>query len=136
MYIKPKTYSITYSHKDQRSVNEFSDTNFQASPHSSVLTFSRFPKDEARRRAWVAATKLANFTPSKHSYLCSCHFEARCFDRTGQSVRLRDWAVPTMFNLPPHLTKVRIAVRTTKCFPSMDNLRSTWNKFSRVSVIQ
>ena len=34
MYIKPKTYSITYSHKDQRSVNEFSDTNFQASPLS------------------------------------------------------------------------------------------------------
>ncbi|RXM91655.1 THAP domain-containing protein 2 [Acipenser ruthenus] len=36
--------------------------------------------------------------PTKHSVLCSKHFKAEMFDRTGQTVRLRDHAVPTEFD--------------------------------------
>jgi len=45
------------------------------------------------------------FTPSQRSVVCSDHFEECWFDRTGQNVRLREGAIPTLFKLPPHLIK-------------------------------
>jgi hypothetical protein len=50
--------------------------------------------------------RRVDFVPSKKSVVCSDHFEDKWFDRTGQTVRLREGAVPTIFKLPAHLTKV------------------------------
>ncbi|KAK7476706.1 hypothetical protein BaRGS_00032043 [Batillaria attramentaria] len=69
-------------------------------------SFHRFPKDEARRNQWIVALRRENFKPSEYSRICSDHFEEACFDRTGQTIRLRDTAVPTIFNFPPHTQKV------------------------------
>uniref|UniRef100_A0A8C5N0N1 THAP domain containing 7 n=1 Tax=Leptobrachium leishanense TaxID=445787 RepID=A0A8C5N0N1_9ANUR len=65
---------------------------------------SEFPKEEARRQLWVTAVAHSHvaagseWTPSIHSSLCSQHFQDKQFDRTGQTVRLRDTAVPGIFS--------------------------------------
>jgi hypothetical protein len=71
-----------------------------------MLNFTfRFPKDPERRKAWVTATRLLNWEPSNNSVLCSKHFEERCIDKTSLfSVRLRDHAIPSVFDgFPKHL---------------------------------
>jgi len=57
-------------------------------------------------RQWLINMRRDKFTPVKSSRLCSEHFTEECFDRTGQTVRLRDNAVPTVFQFPEHLIKV------------------------------
>ncbi|MBN3299071.1 THAP2 protein, partial [Amia calva] len=52
------------------------------------------------RAAWIRRVRRVDFVPSLYTFLCSDHFEASCFDRTGQTVRLREDAVPTIFNFP------------------------------------
>ncbi|XP_053308228.1 THAP domain-containing protein 7 isoform X2 [Spea bombifrons] len=75
------------------------------------ITFHRFPKEEGRRQLWVTAVSLSHaatgseWTPSVHSSLCSQHFHDKQFDRTGQTVRLRDTAVPAIFS-PPACSKM------------------------------
>ena len=66
----------------------------------------RFPKDLDRRNVWVNNLKRENYKPTDRSLLCSDHFDDSCFDRTGQTTRLRKDAVPTVFNFPDHLIKV------------------------------
>ncbi|KAL7383334.1 hypothetical protein ABVT39_008906 [Epinephelus coioides] len=65
-----------------------------------------FPKNTDRRRAWVAAVRRKDFVPSDSSVICSCHFRPQDFDRTGQTVRLRDGVTPSEFSFPEHLCKV------------------------------
>ncbi|XP_063242342.1 zinc finger protein 358-like isoform X2 [Bacillus rossius redtenbacheri] len=71
------------------------------------VTFHKFPKDAARRAAWIEAVHRKNWTPTKNSMLCSDHFTEDCFDRTSLSVvRLREYAVPSVFpTFPDHLKK-------------------------------
>ncbi|XP_030042052.1 THAP domain-containing protein 2 [Microcaecilia unicolor] len=69
----------------------------------SNISFHRFPLQAERRKQWIQQVNRQNFTPSLHTFLCSKHFEASCFDRTGQTVRLRHDAVPTLFNFSAHL---------------------------------
>ena len=38
------------------------------------ISFHSFPSDNDLRSKWINALKRKNFTPSKHSRLCSCHF--------------------------------------------------------------
>ena len=38
-----------------------------------------------------------DFQPSSHARLCSKHFQADCFDRSGERVFLRKGAIPTIF---------------------------------------
>uniref|UniRef100_A0A671WKK1 THAP-type domain-containing protein n=1 Tax=Sparus aurata TaxID=8175 RepID=A0A671WKK1_SPAAU len=62
----------------------------------SIVTRSRgitFHNDTSLRRQWES------------SKLCSEHFKPDDFDRTGQIVRLRDGATPSVFNLPCHLQR-------------------------------
>ncbi|KAG7466045.1 hypothetical protein MATL_G00160660 [Megalops atlanticus] len=62
------------------------------------VTFHRFPLNKERRAVWIQHVRRVNFVPSLYTFLCSNHFEPSCFDRTGQTVRLREDAVPTIFN--------------------------------------
>ncbi|KAG7464674.1 hypothetical protein MATL_G00167940 [Megalops atlanticus] len=67
------------------------------------ITFHRFPKDPVRRLQWCSALRRQScdrrlWAPTKNSVLCSLHFAPDMFDRTGQTVRLRDSAVPTLFD--------------------------------------
>ena len=66
----------------------------------------RFPKKNEIRIKWLVAMRREGFTPLATNTLCSEHFEEQCFDRTGQTVRLRDGSIPTLFTFPPHLQKV------------------------------
>ncbi|XP_036595802.1 THAP domain-containing protein 2-like [Trichosurus vulpecula] len=61
------------------------------------ISFHRFPKEPKQRSEWVRLLRRDNFVPSKHAFLCSRHFEASCFDLTGQTRRLKTDAVPTLF---------------------------------------
>ncbi|XP_030014418.1 zinc finger protein ZFAT isoform X3 [Sphaeramia orbicularis] len=85
---------------------------------SAGITFHVFPKDEALRRQWcVAMHRREGWQPSRWDLVCSTHFEAADFDRTGQTVRIRKGVVPTVFpNLPEHLQK-RPAKPTTTVNP-------------------
>uniref|UniRef100_A0A4X2JZC2 THAP-type domain-containing protein n=1 Tax=Vombatus ursinus TaxID=29139 RepID=A0A4X2JZC2_VOMUR len=62
------------------------------------ISFHRFPLEPKRRREWIRLLQRDNFVPGKHAFLCSRHFEASCFDLTGQTRRLRADAVPTLFD--------------------------------------
>uniref|UniRef100_UPI00398F4FC3 THAP domain-containing protein 2-like n=1 Tax=Pristiophorus japonicus TaxID=55135 RepID=UPI00398F4FC3 len=68
-------------------------------------SFHRFPSNPGRRTEWIRRVRRVNFKPSKHTFLCSKHFEQPCFDRTGQTRRLREDAVPTIFDFPPQIQK-------------------------------
>lgn len=64
------------------------------------ITFHKIPKDPGKRVAWVKAMRRKDFEPSEYTVICSCHFEEKDMDRTGQTVRLREGAVPSVFNFP------------------------------------
>ncbi|XP_036837348.1 uncharacterized protein LOC118964964 isoform X2 [Oncorhynchus mykiss] len=73
---------------------------------TNKVTFHSFPKRDPKRiKEWVGQMKWKDWQPTPHSLLCSEHFEERCMDRTGQTVRLRDDAIPTIFAFPSHLQK-------------------------------
>ncbi|XP_040610786.1 transmembrane protein 19 isoform X1 [Mesocricetus auratus] len=67
------------------------------------VSFHRFPLDPKRRKEWVRLVRRKNFVPGKHTFLCSKHFEASCFDLTGQTRRLKMDAVPTIFDFCTHI---------------------------------
>lgn len=67
---------------------------------------SRFPTDAKLRKIWETALRKEGFSATPHSVLCSQHFTEDAIDRTGQIVRLREGAIPSIFNFPAHLQKV------------------------------
>ncbi|XP_029471724.1 DNA transposase THAP9 [Rhinatrema bivittatum] len=72
------------------------------------ITFHRFPKSNPiLLEKWRIAVERATSTgelwmPSRYQRLCSLHFEEKCFDTTGQTKRLRDDVIPSIFNFPEH----------------------------------
>ncbi|KAG9486559.1 THAP domain-containing protein 1-like [Eleutherodactylus coqui] len=61
-------------------------------------SFHRFPHGRPEiLKKWVTNMRRDAFKPSSKAVLCSDHFEEYCFDRTGQTIRLRVDAVPTVF---------------------------------------
>ncbi|XP_054637995.1 THAP domain-containing protein 1-like [Dunckerocampus dactyliophorus] len=70
------------------------------------LSFHRFPHCNAQLlKQWVVNMRRNGWIPAARSQLCSSHFTEENFDRTGQTVRLRQNAVPTVFDFPDHLLK-------------------------------
>lgn len=69
-------------------------------------SFHRYPHSKPDLlRKWLLSIPSEDDWPSKYAIICSDHFTEECFDRTGQTIRLRENAVPTLFDLPPHLQK-------------------------------
>uniref|UniRef100_A0A8C4NJ04 THAP-type domain-containing protein n=1 Tax=Dicentrarchus labrax TaxID=13489 RepID=A0A8C4NJ04_DICLA len=88
------------------SCSAFGCTN--RSTKGSGIHFFRFPlSDHDRLMRWWINMKRINWSPTTTSRLCSVHFEEDQFsidNRTGRK-RLKDTAVPTIFNFSPHLLK-------------------------------
>ncbi|XP_072299923.1 THAP domain-containing protein 1-like [Eucyclogobius newberryi] len=70
-----------------------------ASSKERHITFHKVPSDPARRAMWKKALRR-DFVITKYTVICSSHFEEQHMDRTGQTTRLRDGAVPSIFNFP------------------------------------
>ncbi|XP_075681671.1 THAP domain-containing protein 1 B-like [Rhinoderma darwinii] len=71
-------------------------------------SFHRFPHGRPEiLKKWVTNMRRDTFKPSSKAVLCSDHFEEYCFDRTGQTIRLRVDAVPTVFAFPGKTRKDR-----------------------------
>ena len=66
--------------------------------------FCRFPNKDKYPdlyQEWVRNCRREG-QPGPYVVLCSQHFAIDVLDRTGQIVRLRDGAVPTVFDFPKH----------------------------------
>ncbi|XP_026281715.2 THAP domain-containing protein 1-like [Frankliniella occidentalis] len=86
-------------------------------PHraSEGVTFHAFPsKNLALRARWCMAIRGEGWLPSKYAKVCSKHFEERCFDRSGQTCRLRENAMPTM-GIDPHRLAMALSNTQGKC---------------------
>ncbi|KAM7375607.1 hypothetical protein PAMA_014624 [Pampus argenteus] len=82
----------------------------------STVQFFRFPLgDNDRLKRWLLNVRRKNWTPSRSSRLCSSHFEEdQFFTDKKDKRRLKDTAVPTIFNFPLHLLKKKEASRATR----------------------
>nr|XP_020443080.1 THAP domain-containing protein 2-like isoform X2 [Monopterus albus] len=78
------------------------------------ITFHRFPKDHVKRQTWTLALRRRDFVPNDRSVVCSSHFKAEDFDRTGQTTRLREGVVPSVFVFSDQLYKVPSTPRLSK----------------------
>ncbi|XP_040079301.1 THAP domain-containing protein 1 B [Ixodes scapularis] len=59
-------------------------------------TYHSFPRSRPEiYQQWVTNVRRGTWQPSVNNVVCSDHFEEDCFDRTGQTVRLRADAIPT-----------------------------------------
>ncbi|XP_073712460.1 THAP domain-containing protein 6 isoform X1 [Misgurnus anguillicaudatus] len=62
---------------------------------SRGISFHRFPKEKQLRKQWELSVRK---NATVHSVLCSEHFRPEDFDRTGQTVRIREGAKPSVFS--------------------------------------
>ncbi|XP_077526395.1 THAP domain-containing protein 2-like [Haemaphysalis longicornis] len=79
------------------------------------LTFHLFPKNAEVRGRWERAARREGWRAKDADRLCSVHFTPECFDRTGQTTRLRVGSVPTVF--PPFRPRLRKPVKRKRPNP-------------------
>ncbi|XP_065667210.1 THAP domain-containing protein 2-like [Hydra vulgaris] len=70
------------------------------------VSFHKFPKDIEKKKKWIHNIGQENYIASSNVTLCSEHFEKSCFDKTGQTNRLRQNSEPTVFTFPEQSLKV------------------------------
>lgn len=75
------------------------------------VTFHRFPSNIEMRSKWVAAIKRQNFVPCSSSRICSDHFKKTDFTASKTRRRLKEKAVPSVFEFPPHLQPKTVTPR-------------------------
>ncbi|KAI2666728.1 THAP domain-containing protein 6 [Labeo rohita] len=69
------------------------------------ITFHLFPKSRERTGKWEVALRRDGFAATDRTLICSEHFKTEDFDRTGQTVRIKDGVVPSIFSFPAHLQR-------------------------------
>ncbi|XP_075743767.1 THAP domain-containing protein 2-like [Rhipicephalus microplus] len=105
---------------------------------ASKITFHRFPKDAETRNLWERAVRREHWKPTDKDRLCSAHFDPACFDRTGQTTRLKAGSVPTSFAaFPAHLQapvkRKRPAPKPRGCSPAQQQEASNTEDHVTVS---
>ncbi|XP_077417564.1 THAP domain-containing protein 6 [Vanacampus margaritifer] len=83
-----------------------------AQSKSQGITFHKFPKEKALRKQWEAASRMKSFSANKSSVLCSEHFKPEDIDATGQTVRIRMGARPSVFSFKSRFQKQVFTRRT------------------------
>ncbi len=84
--------------------------------HKDGVSLFLFPKDPSLKKKWTNAVRRTRdkWEPTKHSVLCSKHFEPQYFKQSTKvaeslgmkiKVQLEHDAVPTLFNKPPLLKR-------------------------------
>ncbi|CAK1586693.1 unnamed protein product [Parnassius mnemosyne] len=81
---------------------------------SDNITFHRFPKESAIRNCWIIATGRDNWQPTKHSRVCSKHFEPHCFRRTKCLTLLSLRSIPKLYVHPQLESPVETSPRKRK----------------------
>jgi len=59
---------------------------------------------------WIVQVRREKWKPNRRTLICADHFDNKCFDKTGQVVRLKPDAVPTIFSYPERLKKVFLRI--------------------------
>ena len=109
-----------------------------------TCSFFRIPTEPTLLTKWLAQINRANFKPTKHSRLCSAHFEKSCFGRdpkkmaalgwVGAKVSLKQDAVPTMFPLveavlvPPTIRRKRASTTTSLGLGTKSDSKASWSR--------
>ncbi|KAJ0183803.1 hypothetical protein K1T71_000226 [Dendrolimus kikuchii] len=66
--------------------------------NQASLTIHRIPRNERIKKKWLEPIGMENIKPNaKYIYICSLHFDDKCFNKTLDVTRLRDDAVPFKF---------------------------------------
>ncbi|XP_073405763.1 THAP domain-containing protein 1-like isoform X1 [Dendrobates tinctorius] len=95
-------------------------------------SFHRFPHGRPEiLKKWVTNMRRDTFKPSCKAVLCSDHFEEFCFDRTGQTIRLRVDAVPTVFAFPGKTRKITSPLTPSLHPPYMYGAGLEWDQGDR-----
>lgn len=74
--------------------------NYQQDDSALFVNF-RFPTLKDLREAWVKAIRRQNWQPTSASAVCSQHFKSDDFDLTGQTRRLKEGSIPSVFPAYP-----------------------------------
>ncbi|KAJ0169987.1 hypothetical protein K1T71_014593 [Dendrolimus kikuchii] len=95
-------------------------------PNQSSLTIHRIPRNERIKKNWLEAIGMENIKPNaKYIYICSLHFDDKCFNKTLDVTRLRDDAVPFKF--------VRIARAKTQA-PEVEVINGITSEVASVNL--
>ena len=69
-----------------------------SSQHNTTVSFHSFPVDPVVRAEWELKIRRDDFSPSKHSRVCSRHFKQTDFQVTAKGLRrLKKGTVPVLF---------------------------------------
>ncbi|QQP51335.1 THAP domaincontaining protein 5like, partial [Caligus rogercresseyi] len=104
------------------------------SEKATKVSLHIFPKDEELKKIWLRSIKRKDFVPSKHSRVCSRHFQESCFVLERQDsnnsrsknnclssmklAKLKPGAIQTIFPEAPSYLSSSIPERTTHCSTS------------------
>ncbi|KAM4728869.1 uncharacterized protein FYW61_011697 [Anableps anableps] len=90
----------------------------------SGVSFFSFPKDPRRRKIWVDAVRRKDWKPTKHSKLCSDHFEESAFSVppslcrsigfAPKRLQLKEDAAPSIFHRPDSKSAAASGAKTKR----------------------